>query len=553
MFTADEDVEVRRLSLRLGWLNGLLIGLALALGVWASDAISLTTSHVRLVHPSLLLGALLVVFLGALAGWLSAWLGRAWASLLIWLVAAVLMILVVGHQPYEGRSLTIWVADRRSWGLPIYPFSEAAQIGMVLSGFFLLLMLGFLGLIQPYRLEGLIAETDECGRLRGRGWFLLLLPLPLLAGVGLIADGMVNSPTRLAPELVHEAIRTGRTYSGNLFDLSLQAGVNYNAISGVRDQMTGDYVLSIGSVDLGVNDTVFVVADFDNGAWIACRVVADQLSFCYDASQPFMQGFPALIATGQTPEDCPGCKLSVADEERAWLQASAPDFGGAPEVSRLAQWGRYVLMQARAPDGEYAIECLFEGMSPVRLQRCWEVKTREAGAASALPTTANPPLAPVRLDRDMWDPADRLGPPPMSDPPTQVELGHYAYYLSCMVCHGDQGQGLEAWRTLLPEEDRNCWQSRCHAANYPPGGFQLPRYAPPLAGSGTLARYQTAADLYEYVQGQMPWQAPGILTDEEYWQITAYLVQARGANPGKEPLTREKAVGLELHTEASPQ
>ena len=135
----------------------------------------------------------------------------------------------------------------------------------------------------------------------------------------------------------------------------------------------------------------------------------------------------------------------------------------------------------------------------------------------------------------------------MSEPPTQVELGRYAYYLSCLVCHGDQGQGLEEWCDVLGSEERNCWQSRCHAANHPPDGFQLPHYAPPLMGPGTLARFQTAADLHEYLHTQMPWQAPGILLDEEYWQLTAFFVAARGLDPGAEPLIRQRAEALELH------
>ena len=141
--------------------------------------------------------------------------------------------------------------------------------------------------------------------------------------------------------------------------------------------MSDEYTLSIGSVDLSVNDTVMVVADFDNGAWINCRVVAEQLSFCSDASLPYMQGLPAVIATGEPPADCPLCKFSLSDDWRDWLQDQEAFFAGTPSVTRLAQWGSYVLVQAGSPDDEYAIECLFQGLSPVRLERCWEVNTRE--------------------------------------------------------------------------------------------------------------------------------------------------------------------------------
>ena len=377
METTEQEIQERRLSLRLGLLNGLFLGLGLALGVWTSDAIFLGLSHVRLVYPSMLLGVLALVLLGGLAGWLAAWVARAWAAGLIWLGAGVLMVRVIGLVPYEGRSLIVWLADRRAWGLPIYPSNEAAGVGVWLAGFFIVLALVVLGLMQPYRLEGVTGETDENGRPGGRGWFLLLLPVPLLVGVGFVADSMVNKPLRVAPQLVSEAIDTGRTYEGDLFALSLEKGVNYAAIEGVREQMSEEYSLSFGSADLGVSDTIMVTADFDNGAWINCRVVSEQLSFCFDASLPYMQGLPSVIATGELPADCPYCKFTVSDEWRAWLRDKDAILGGAPEITRLAQWGSFVLIRAESQDGEYAFECLFEGLAPVRLDRCWEVNSRE--------------------------------------------------------------------------------------------------------------------------------------------------------------------------------
>jgi hypothetical protein len=375
MLPPNHDAHVRRLFLRLGLRNGLFIGLALALGAWAPEAITLSTAHVRQVYPALLLGLLALLLLGSLGGWLAARFDHAFAGGLVWALVASLMTLTIGHLPYEGQTLIAWLADRRFWGLPVYAFSPAAQARLAMTGFFIVLLLTILGFIQDYRLESISSETDADGRLESRAWFLLVLPLPLVVGVGLIADNIVNGPLRVAPRLVHQAIHTGRTYPGDLFELSLEHGLNYNAISGVRDQMSAHYSLAIGQVDLGVASTIFVVAHFDNDAWINCRVIADQLSHCYDASPPYRQGFPALLTTGETPDDCRECTVKVSDEQRAWFLARSEKWAGPPHVTRLAQQGSYVLMRARSPGGDYAVDCLFHGISPVRLERCQEMKT----------------------------------------------------------------------------------------------------------------------------------------------------------------------------------
>lgn len=154
----------------------------------------------------------------------------------------------------------------------------------------------------------------------------------------------------------------------------------------------------------------------------------------------------------------------------------------------------------------------------------------------------------------MFKPSDRLDPPPMSDPPTQVEHGHYAYWLSCMACHGDRGQGLtDEWRGVLDPADQNCWQSKCHASNHPPEGFKLPETVPAIIAPGRLSHHGTAAKLYQYLRTRMPWQAPGILTDEEYWQLTAFLVEATGVSLGGMDLGPENAssVRLTIQTETS--
>jgi hypothetical protein len=364
------DLNSARLTRNVGLLNGLLIGSALALGTWSYQAVSLCLDHVQGGVAPLLLGSLALTLLAGLAGWLSAWRDSAPQGALIWLLLACAMTWVIGHAPYEGRNLSIWLLDRRFWGLAVYAYSPAARARLLMAGFFVVLLLALLGLLQSHRLEGIASETDARGRLGARAWFLLCLPLPLMAGAGLIADNLVNSPERAAVQLVHEVIRTGRTYSGDLFELSLQRGVNYNAIGGVRDLMSANYSLLVGEVTLGAANSFVVVAQFDNDAWINCRVTASQLLNCYDASPPYRQGFPALFAGDQTSQACRECTIQVTDEQRDWLRERGANWVGSPRITRLAQWGSLVLMRALSSTDDDAVECLFHGVSPVTLDRC---------------------------------------------------------------------------------------------------------------------------------------------------------------------------------------
>lgn len=357
---------------RLGLLNGLLIGLALALGIWGFEAIRLSGLPMPLQYPALILSSLGLILLCGFAGWLSSGSGSIGRAFLVWLAAAVAVAILIDYLPHYGRTLAVWLADRRFWGLEIYPIAADVTIAaLVLAGLFIILLLITLALLQDYRLERIYGELGEGERLTAAAWFLLLLPLPLVAGAGLLTNSMRADPTVAAVDLVHRAIQTNLAREGDLFQLGLEDGINYNALRGVRDQLSPAYSLKIGEVDQGTL-TTFVVAHFANGAWVNCRVINQQLSFCYDAAPPYTIGLASLITGEVVSGECPGCLPQVENEWLTWLHTRGERFDGRPQIYRLAQWGRYVLMRAEAADETYAIECWFEGVSRVRLQHCAE-------------------------------------------------------------------------------------------------------------------------------------------------------------------------------------
>ncbi len=142
---------------------------------------------------------------------------------------------------------------------------------------------------------------------------------------------------------------------------------------------------------------------------------------------------------------------------------------------------------------------------------------------------------------------DRLAKPTLSVSPSQADYGAQVYWLSCLPCHGDRGQGLtDEFREVYPPEDRNCWNSGCHGKRPYANGFTLPTTIPALIGSGTLQKFPTAANLHGYIFAAMPFWKKGSLTEGESWQVTAFLLRQNGFWQGSTDLDESNAGSVKL-------
>ena len=132
---------------------------------------------------------------------------------------------------------------------------------------------------------------------------------------------------------------------------------------------------------------------------------------------------------------------------------------------------------------------------------------------------------------------DRLAEPQLPSNPTQLELGRHLYWLNCMPCHGDRGQGLTDEFRRLYVEDANCWARGCHGGKVGDTGFPVPRNVPAIiSSSGDLPPFPSAKALFEYLRSTHPPQNPGFMPDSDYWAITAYVLNQNGRLPKGEVL-----------------
>jgi hypothetical protein len=99
-----------------------------------------------------------------------------------------------------------------------------------------------------------------------------------------------------------------------------------------------------------------------------------------------------------------------------------------------------------------------------------------------------------------------------------------------MPCHGDQGQGLtDEFRQIWVEDHQNCWAKGCHGGRVADEGFPIPRYVPPVTAPITIqAHFPEALELFSYLQTTHPPQRPGVLAEEDYWDLTSFVYYKNG-------------------------
>ena len=137
---------------------------------------------------------------------------------------------------------------------------------------------------------------------------------------------------------------------------------------------------------------------------------------------------------------------------------------------------------------------------------------------------------------------DRLAEPTLPPSPSQADYGAQVYWLSCLPCHGDKGQGLtDEFRTTYPPEEQNCWERGCHGPNPYESGFTIPKTIPAVIGPGAISNFSDAAQLQSFIHAAMPFWKPGSLTDDEAWRVTAFLVRENGVWDGVGELNASNA------------
>jgi len=137
---------------------------------------------------------------------------------------------------------------------------------------------------------------------------------------------------------------------------------------------------------------------------------------------------------------------------------------------------------------------------------------------------------------------DRLAEPTLPPSPSQADYGAQVYWLSCLPCHGDKGQGLtDEFRETYPPEEQYCWERGCHGPDPYESGFTIPTTIPAVIAPDAVSKFTDGAQLHAYIRAAMPFWKPGSLTEEDAWSVTAFILRENGVWNGVGELSESNA------------
>jgi mono/diheme cytochrome c family protein len=110
----------------------------------------------------------------------------------------------------------------------------------------------------------------------------------------------------------------------------------------------------------------------------------------------------------------------------------------------------------------------------------------------------------------------------------QAAAGQELYGAHCASCHGPGGEGTKAPRVV----------------DIAKGALPLD---PPATAKFRKSQFHTAADIAGFVVKTMPADAPGSLTEDQYWAILAFDLKANGVDLGAKHLDATSAASVVVH------
>lgn len=269
-----ERPDVLREKHRYGIWFGLFLGLGFSIFTWGIDSYILSLHHG--LHPWLkfIIGAVICMVVGGIAGWLSAMANKSLYSVLIWLVASSAFAWLIVNLPLLILPRALSILEPQTTGLLHYTYYDDFERRVLVAYGWLGIFITMAGLLQLPMSDSAVFSTSFFGKL---GPILVSMVLMAIAGT-IVDNGLINQPLRDATVAIDNTIRFIVDNRGREVDLAEARRMHVGAFRAIDDSVTEGHELIVSGYDSQFGE-VNILVKFKSD-WVECQVFYNQPISC---------------------------------------------------------------------------------------------------------------------------------------------------------------------------------------------------------------------------------------------------------------------------------
>ena len=258
---------------RIGFFYGLVAGAVFSMTAWGIDAIQLAGAHVSFPFIKFIPAFLICALAGGIVGWLSIRIGHWLASIILWLLLAVLAVGLVLWLPVEGNALLLRYLSPNLTRWIAYPAVDAMEqfrvVGMIVIGLPCLLC----GIMESNLVDQTLSAPGA------GGWIAMLLVASLLLGAaGFAADELLNRHFRESAQSLNQMLDFAAENQGKTVEKTLARRMRLSVAKPLGDLVEKPRRITLIAYDSMLGQMDYLV-DF-RGTWARCKVIYSQPTQC---------------------------------------------------------------------------------------------------------------------------------------------------------------------------------------------------------------------------------------------------------------------------------
>lgn len=260
-------------KLRIGIAYGLTVGLSFAIATWGIDGFLLSQAHAFYPWLKFIIGAVICMAVGGLAGWLVARSEKSLLGLLIYLAAGLVFSWLIVALPFRILPAALQALDPEVGNLLNYTFYEGFNSRLVIAIAWVSLFVALVGVLQLPLSEPAAFSTSIFGKVAP-----LLVCTVVMFINGVIVDTLNNEPLRTAVLHMENTIEFAVAHQGEEVDRTTARTMRMSSLRAVEPSIHEPRRLIVGGYDQYL-DQIHVLVRFGQ-TWVDCIVVYNQPSFC---------------------------------------------------------------------------------------------------------------------------------------------------------------------------------------------------------------------------------------------------------------------------------